>query len=79
MGTGWVLEDFVVFGWDLVEISLEIRIEVKSRVCQDENNTIEPLDACCMDVISRGDFDVGTGWVLGDFVVFGWDPVEISL
>ena len=31
-----------------------------------------------MDVISRGDFDVGTGWVLGDFVVFGWDPVEIS-
>ena len=22
---------------------------------------------------------MGMGWVLGGFVVFGWDPVEISL
>ena len=37
-----------------------------------------------MDVISRFKSETSTwvrvtGWVLGDFVVFGWDPVEISL
>ena len=31
-------------------------LRVKSRVCEDENNTIEPLDACTMAAISRGDF-----------------------
>ena len=47
--------DFVVFGWDPVEISLSIRFEGKSRVYEDENNTIEQPDACSMDAISRKD------------------------
>ena len=70
MGMGWVLGDFVVFGWDPVEISLSIRFEGKSRVYEDENNTIEQPDACSMDAISRGDFAWVWVGVLGDFVVF---------
>ena len=74
-----VLGVFVVFGWDPVEISLSIRFEGKSRVSEDENNTIEQPDACSMDAISRKDFAWVWVMVLGVFVVFGWDPVEISL
>ena len=49
----WVgCSDFVV----LVDISRSIRFEGKSRVYEDENNTIEQPDACSMDAISRGDF-----------------------
>ena len=55
MGMGWVLGGFVVFSWDPVEISLSIRFEGKSRVYEDESNTIEQPDACSMDAISRGD------------------------
>ena len=52
MGIGWVLVgNFVVFGWDPVEISLSIRFEGKSRVYEDESNTIEQPDACSMDAI----------------------------
>ena len=56
MGMGWVLGDFVVFGWDPVEISLSIRFEGMSRAYEDENNTIQQPDVCSMDAISRGDF-----------------------
>ena len=80
MGMGWVLGGFVVFGWDSVEISLSIRFEGKSRVYEDENNTIEQPDACSMDAISRGDFAwVWVGCSERVFVVFGWDTVDISL
>ena len=79
MGMGWVLGDFVVFGWDPVEISLSIRFEGKSRVYEDENNTIEQPDACSMDAISRGDF----AWVwVGcseNLLFLVGIPVEISL
>ena len=46
---GWVLGVFVVFGWVPVKISLLIRFKGKSRVYEDENNTIEQPDACSMD------------------------------
>ena len=36
VGMSWVLGDFVVFGWDPVEMSLSIHFEDKSRVYKDE-------------------------------------------
>ena len=65
----WVLGVFVVFGWVPVKISLLIRFEGKSRVYEDENNTIEQPDACSMDAISRKDF----AWVwvgCSEFLLF---------
>ena len=75
MGMGWVLGGFVVFGWDPVEISLSIRFEDKSRVYEDQNNTIEQPDACSMDAISRGDLAwvwVGCSEVLLFLVGIPW-------
>ena len=75
MGMGWMLGGFVVFGWDPVEISLSIRFEGKSRVYEDENNTIEQPDACSMDAISRGDLAwvwVGCSEVLLFLVGIPW-------
>ena len=63
MGMGWVLGDFVVFGWDPVEISLSIRFEGKSRAYEDENNTIEQLDICSID--ARFHVETSRGYGLG--------------
>ena len=62
MGMGWVLGGFVVFSWDPVEISLSIRFEGKSRVYEDESNTIEQPDACSW---TRFHVETWRGYVLG--------------